>query len=72
MLSYCKIKPYANEIELNPLIIQSDLVRFLIQNGIKPIAYCPIARGVDTSRAPNLFENDIIVQIAQKYNVQPA
>jgi len=61
LLTYCKIKPYANEIELHPLNVQNELVRFMLENNIKPIAYCPLARGEDTSRAPNLLENEVVV-----------
>ena len=47
MLSYCRIKPAVNEVELNPLCVQDKLVTFLKANDITPIAYSPIVRGND-------------------------
>ena len=44
LLTYAKIKPAANQIELNPQNPQNELVRFLIAKNIRPIAYTPVAR----------------------------
>lgn len=58
MLSYARIKPACNEVELHPLCVQDKLVNFMKQNNIKPIAYCPIARGADTRKCPNIGETE--------------
>jgi diketogulonate reductase-like aldo/keto reductase len=34
---------------------------------IVPIAYCPIARGADTSRCPNVIEHETILKMSAKY-----
>ena len=44
LLTYCRIKPVCNQIELNPQCAQPELVRFLRAKDILPIAYTPIAR----------------------------
>ena len=44
LMSYAKIKPVANQIELNPQCVQPELVRFLQAKDIVPIAFTPIAR----------------------------
>lgn len=44
LLTYCKIIPAVNEVELHPYLPQIELVRFLKEEGIIPIAYCPLAR----------------------------
>jgi diketogulonate reductase-like aldo/keto reductase len=43
------------------------LVKFLQQNNIVPIGYCPIARGADTSRCPNVMEHATIKACSEKY-----
>jgi len=67
MMSYARIMPAVNEIELHPLLIQDKMVKFLKENKIVPLAYCPIARGDDTSRCPNVLEYDLIVKLGDKY-----
>jgi len=67
MLSYCKIQPACNEVELHPLCAQLKLIKFLQQNNIVPIGYCPIARGADTSRCPNIMEHATIKACSEKY-----
>ena len=67
MLSYARIPPACNEVELHPLCAQLKLVKFMEQNKIVPIGYCPIARGADTSRCPNVFEHSIVKAKCEKY-----
>jgi aldehyde reductase len=44
LLCYAQHRPVANQIELHPYCAQSELVRFLIDQHIVPIAYCPLGR----------------------------
>lgn len=67
MLSYARIPPVCNEVELHPLNAQLKLVKFLKDNDIQPIAYCPIARGLDSSRCPNIVEHEIVKVCSVKY-----
>ena len=60
MLSYARIKPVVNEVELHPLCVQEKLVKYLKSENIVPIAYCPIARGADTRKVPDLSETEIV------------
>eukprot|EP00343_Euplotes_focardii_P003402 CAMPEP_0205811876 /NCGR_PEP_ID=MMETSP0205-20121125/16160_1 /ASSEMBLY_ACC=CAM_ASM_000278 /TAXON_ID=36767 /ORGANISM="Euplotes focardii, Strain TN1" /LENGTH=280 /DNA_ID=CAMNT_0053091653 /DNA_START=1 /DNA_END=840 /DNA_ORIENTATION=+ len=69
MLAYCEIKPVCNQVELHPYNTQSELVKFLIENEIVPIAYCPNVR-TDTNdkTAPNdLFSTEIFKELQEKY-----
>ena len=72
LLTYCRIKPVVNEIELHPYNVQDKLVKFMKMHDIHPIAYCPVARGIETSNKivshPNIFETPIISSLIQKYN----
>ena len=56
MLTYARISPAVNEIELNPLNVQVKLVQFLKQNNIHPIAYAPISKGHNITRSPDICE----------------
>ena len=67
MLSYAKIKPVVNEVELHPLNVQAALVKYLKSENIVPIGYCPIARGADTAKCPDICETAIIKELAAKY-----
>ena len=42
ILRDARIKPAANEMELHPHFQQPELFRFVIDNGIQPIGYCPL------------------------------
>jgi diketogulonate reductase-like aldo/keto reductase len=42
VLRDARIKPAANEMELHPHFQQPELFRFVVENGIQPIGYCPI------------------------------
>ena len=37
-------------------------------NNIKAIAYCPIGRGADTRKVPNIFETEAVKTCMTKYN----
>lgn len=67
MLSYARIPPTCNEVELHPLNVQDKLVKFMRENEIHPIGYCPVARGADTSRCPNVLEHESVTKCAVKY-----
>ena len=68
MLSYARIKPVVNEVELHPLNTQLKLVKYMKSENIVPIGYCPIARGADTRKTPNIFEHEIVKKYMEKYN----
>ena len=67
MLSYARIPPVCNEVELHPLNAQLQLVKFLKANDIHPIAYCPIAKGFDSSRIPNIVSDPLVQSLQSKY-----
>ena len=69
MLSYCRIKPAVNEVELNPLNVQDKLVTFLKANDITPIAYSPIVRGND-NLLPRKHEKTSISDLTQAQEVK--
>lgn len=70
LLAYCEIKPVCNQIELHPYLVQEDLVKYLKDNEIIPVAFCPMIRaGLEERNAPkNVFELEIFKDLSKKYN----
>lgn len=67
VLSYARIRPACNEVELHPLCVQDQLVKYMKAEGIAPIAYCPVARGADTKSCPDLSESEPVKALMTKY-----
>jgi len=38
------------------------------ENNIHPMGFCPIARGADTKKCPNISEHKTITTLSQKYD----
>lgn len=74
LLTYAEIRPVCNQIELHPYNVQYDLVEWLKQENILPIAYSPLAQGHSaTSHGRGTLINDpVINKIAQKHEKSPA
>ena len=75
LLSICKIKPVANEIEFHPYFYQKDLKDFCDKVNIAVISYCPLAHGhcvrVYISRhngEMDIFKEPLIIELAEKYS----
>jgi len=63
LLSFCRTKPVINQIERHPLFQQNEIVRFCKDNDIRVMCYSPTAR-----HDPELFESDILKNLAEKYH----
>lgn len=77
VLRDAKIKPACNEMELHPHFQQPEFFKFVVENGIVPIGFCPI--GSPTRPDRDKTETDtvdiadpVIVKIAKRLNVHPA
>ncbi|EMC92872.1 hypothetical protein BAUCODRAFT_76978 [Baudoinia panamericana UAMH 10762] len=42
MLSWCKVRPAVNQIEIHPFLPSDELVNYCFKNGIMPEAYSPL------------------------------
>lgn len=72
LLSYCKIKPVTNQIELHPYNSQEELLRFMEHENIVATAYSPLGTpGGLRTNDPVLLEDEVIKKIAQKHKVTP-
>jgi diketogulonate reductase-like aldo/keto reductase len=72
-----RVKPAANEMELHPHFQQPELFRFVVENGIQPIGYCPLGSPgrPERDRTPadtSPLDDPVIVGIARRHGVHPA
>ncbi|PJN90270.1 aldo/keto reductase [Bacillus sp. mrc49] len=65
LLANCEVKPVVNQIELHPLLTQSEIRNYCEKNEIKVEAWSPLGRG-------NLLEEPTINHIAKKHGKSPA
>ena len=77
VLRDARIKPAVNEMELHPHFQQPELFRFVLENGMQPIGYCPIGSPgrPERDRTPEdtaPTEDPVIVSIARRHGIHPA
>jgi alcohol dehydrogenase (NADP+) len=77
LLPHCEIKPEVNQVELHPLLQQTELVAYCASQGIHVTAYAPLGSGdrpafVKAPDAPVLLENPVIRSIAEAHACTPA
>ncbi len=73
LLTCAKVKPVNNQIEVHPYLTQSALIKYCQDRDIIVTAYSPLGRqGVPTVKAPRLFSDPIILEMAAKYVKTPA
>ena len=73
LLSFCKIKPLVNEIELHPYLYQKKLVEFCRRENIIVFGYNPLVKGCYCAETAeenmrNLLREKLIVDLSKKYN----
>ena len=71
------IVPEMNQVELHPLLHQTDLLEFCKRNGTHVTAYSPLGSpdrsdGMKAENEPDLFEHPTINELAQKHGCSPA
>ena len=77
VLRDARIKPAVNEMELHPHFQQPKLFKFVVENRIKPVGYCPIGSPgrPERDRTPEdtaPTEDPVIVRIAESHGIHPA
>lgn len=70
LLSYARIKPAVNQVELHPRLPQTSLVSYCQQNGIAVTGYSPLGRG--NVKGAGMLDNPIVQNIATTHGVSPA
>lgn len=74
LLSYAKILPAVNQIELHPYLQQSRLTEFCESKNIAVTAYSPLGSpgNVEGHGLPILLEEEVIAKIARTHGKTPA
>ena len=76
ILSICKIKPVANEVEFHPYLYQKDLKEFCDKENIKIISYYPLIKGANfkkryekimNEKKLDLLNEPVVKDLATKY-----
>jgi diketogulonate reductase-like aldo/keto reductase len=64
LLSYARIKPMVNQIEVHPYLVQQDLIKLSYKlGGIKTVAYSPLGSG----KLPEMLVDPSLIKIATKH-----
>ncbi|EAR92224.1 aldo/keto reductase family oxidoreductase (macronuclear) [Tetrahymena thermophila SB210] len=63
LLSYAKVKPVSNQVEVSVFIQQKNLIKFCQRFGIHVTAYAPLAKYTDVE------SNPILQKIAKKHKI---
>ena len=74
ILEICKHKPVINQVEIHPYCPQLELEEFCKKHQILLAAYAPLGaknRDWKNINDPELFQDETIKSIAEKYHVQP-
>jgi diketogulonate reductase-like aldo/keto reductase len=58
-------QPFANQVEMHPLLQRRELQRYCEDNGVELVAYSPLARG-------EVFEVETLTEIAERHDVSEA
>lgn len=70
LLSYARIKPAVNQVELHPRLPQTSLVSYCQQNDIAVTAYSPLGRG--NVKGAGMLDDPVVQNIASTHGVSPA
>lgn len=65
LLTYAKIKPTVNQIQIYPQCAQPELVKWLFDNQIMPVAYSPCGRPIRFG--DDCVKHPLMLEIADKY-----
>lgn len=71
LLDICSIKPYINELEINPYQTNKIVTRFCQDNNIRVIASSPFSFGWKDNHL-KLFEEPALKEVANKHKISPA
>lgn len=74
MLTYCRIKPAINEVEVHPYFQNKGLIHFCQKFGIQIIAFNSFVQGIyaekhkQSNKKFDLLKEQVIIDLAKQYN----
>ncbi|OAA76451.1 Aldo/keto reductase [Akanthomyces lecanii RCEF 1005] len=76
VLRTCKIKPAANQVEVHPFLLETDLIQFCNENGIhvtafSPLGGKPVAAVAANADVPGPLQHEVVKSIAEKHSMSP-
>jgi diketogulonate reductase-like aldo/keto reductase len=78
LLSFCKIKPVANQVEFHPFYYQENLKQFCDKENIALIAYYPLGKGNGARKyieehngEMDIFKQKEVLDLVNKYKKTP-
>jgi len=73
LMTYARIRPVCNQVELHPYLPQNDLMACMRYFGLTPVAYSPLGSSVEWQKGkPNIREDPVVVRIAQERGETPS
>lgn len=67
LLSWAKVKPAVNQVEIHPFLPNDELVKFCFENGVLPEAYSPLgSQNQVPSTGEKVNTNETLNKIAEK------
>ena len=77
ILRDAEVRPACNEMELHPHFQQPELFRFVVENGVVPVGFCPIGSPARPDRDRTGgdtvdIEDPVITRIAREHGMHPA
>ena len=74
LLTYAKVQPAVNQIEIHPYFAQLELVQYCKSRGVAVTAYCPLGSpgNFGTKGIPMSIADPAIVVIAERHHKSPA
>ena len=73
LLTYCKIRPICNQVELHPYHSQHSLLKACAYWGVEIVAYSPLGTTVKWQKGkPNVRDDPVILRIAEKRKISSA
>lgn len=63
LIVHHEVVPAVNQIEIHPFCQQTESIEFMKKYNVQPEAWAPFAEGRN-----NIFQNEVLVSVAKKYN----
>ncbi|KAL6049468.1 Aldose reductase [Balamuthia mandrillaris] len=68
LLSFARIPPLVDQIEMHPYLLQPQLLDYCAANNIKVVAYSPLAQGTKRGGSGGLLQEPTVGEVAERHN----